>query len=509
MDFSIKLYRVYFFIKLNRDKPAVKKEVFKKMKYEAVIGLETHVEIRSESKMFCSCANRSGAEPNTNVCPVCMGYPGVLPVPNRYAIYAAVRAGLLTECTIAKFSKFDRKSYFYPDMPKNYQISQYDLPFCEHGRIKLEGEGFSGAPLPDKYIGITRIHLEEDAAKLVHSGDKSGVDYNRAGVPLMEVVSEPDMRSADEAYAYLTSLKEIMRYGGIGDCDMEKGQMRCDVNISLRPVGQKEFGTKIELKNLNSFRAVHRAIDYEIWRQADLLDRGITIRQETRGWNDDLGESYLMRTKEAAHDYRYFPDPDLMPVVFTDEEIEAIRAGLPELPEAMRTRFQEQYGITAYDAGVLTADKELAAWFDAAAKLARTPKLVANWISSELLRLLGEDKISINDCKITPQSLAELTDVISSGAINGKIGKEVFAEMYASGKAPKAIIEEKGLVQVSDSGAIASIVAEAIEKNPKQVEEYRAGNERVLQYMVGQVMKLSKGKANPQMAIAELKKQLG
>ena len=359
------------------------------MKYEAVIGLETHVEIRSESKMFCSCANRSGAEPNTNVCPVCMGYPGVLPVPNRYAIYAAVRAGLLTECTIAKFSKFDRKSYFYPDMPKNYQISQYDLPFCEHGRIKLEGEGFSGAPLPDKYIGITRIHLEEDAAKLVHSGDKSGVDYNRAGVPLMEVVSEPDMRSADEAYAYLTSLKEIMRYGGIGDCDMEKGQMRCDVNISLRPVGQKEFGTKIELKNLNSFRAVHRAIDYEIWRQADLLDRGVVIRQETRGWNDDLGESYLMRTKEAAHDYRYFPDPDLMPVVFTDEEIEAIRATLPELPEAMRTRFQEQYGITAYDATVLTSDKELAAWFDAAAKIAKTPKLVANWISSELLRLLG------------------------------------------------------------------------------------------------------------------------
>ena len=479
------------------------------MKYEAVIGLETHVEIRSESKMFCSCANRSGAEPNTNVCPVCMGYPGVLPVPNRYAIYAAVRAGLLTECTIAKFSKFDRKSYFYPDMPKNYQISQYDLPFCEHGRIKLEGEGFSGAPLPDKYIGITRIHLEEDAAKLVHSGDKSGVDYNRAGVPLMEVVSEPDMRSADEAYAYLTSLKEIMRYGGIGDCDMEKGQMRCDVNISLRPVGQKEFGTKIELKNLNSFRAVHRAIDYEIWRQADLLDRGVVIRQETRGWNDDLGESYLMRTKEAAHDYRYFPDPDLMPVVFTDEEIDAIRATLPELPEAMRTRFQEQYGITAYDATVLTSDKELAAWFDAAARLAKTPKLVANWISSELLRLLGEDKISINECKITPAALAELTDVISSGAINGKIGKEVFAEMYASGKTPKVIIEEKGLVQVSDTGAIAAIVAEAIEKNPKQVDEYRAGNERVLQYMVGQVMKLSKGKANPQMAIAELKKQLG
>ena len=479
------------------------------MKYEAVIGLETHVEIRSASKMFCTCANRYGSEPNTNVCPVCMGYPGVLPVPNRYAIYAAVRAGMLTECTIAKFSKFDRKSYFYPDMPKNYQISQYDLPFCEHGRIKLEGTGFSGEPLPDKYIGITRIHLEEDAAKLVHSGDKSGVDYNRAGVPLMEVVSEPDIRSADEAYAYLTSLKEIMRFGGIGDCDMEKGQMRCDVNISLRPVGQKEFGTKIELKNLNSFRAVHRSIDYEIWRQADLLDRGVVIRQETRGWDDDLGESYLMRIKEAAHDYRYFPDPDLMPVVFTDEELDSIRASLPELPAAKRLRFQQEYGITEYDAGVLTADKEIAAWFDEAAKLAKTPKLVANWISSELLRLLGEDKISINECKITPASLAELTDTISSGAINGKIGKEVFAEMYASGKTPKVIIEEKGLVQVSDTGAIAQFVAEAIEKNPKQVDEYRAGNERVLQYMVGQVMKLSKGKANPQLAIAELKKQLG
>jgi aspartyl-tRNA(Asn)/glutamyl-tRNA(Gln) amidotransferase subunit B len=478
------------------------------MKYEAVIGLETHIEIRSESKMFCSCANRYGAEPNTNVCPVCMGYPGVLPVPNKHAIYTAVRAGLLTECTIARFSKFDRKSYFYPDMPKNYQISQYDLPFCEHGRIKLGGTGLSGAPLPDKYIGITRIHLEEDAAKLVHSGGASGVDYNRAGVPLMEVVSEPDMRSADEAYAYLSSLKEIMRFGGVGDCDMEKGQMRCDVNISLRPAGQKEFGTKIELKNLNSFRAVHRAIDYEILRQGELLDRGEKIRQETRGWNDDAGESYLMRTKEAAHDYRYFPDPDLMPVVFTDEEIESIRASLPELPEAMRKRFQESYGVTAYDAGVLTADREIASWFDTSAKKAKTPKLVANWISSELLRLLGEDKISIGDCRITPENLAELTDVISSGAINGKIGKEVFAEMYATGKSPKTIIDEKGLAQVSDSGAISAIVAEAIEKNPKQVAEYRAGNERVLQYMVGQVMKLSKGKANPQLAVAELKKQL-
>ena len=478
------------------------------MKYEVVIGLETHVEIRSASKMFCSCANRYGAEPNTNVCPVCMGYPGVLPVPNKLAIYTAVRAGMLTNCQIARFSKFDRKSYFYPDMPKNYQISQYDLPFCEHGFIHVSGTGFSGAELPDKDIGITRIHLEEDAAKLNHLGDKSGVDYNRAGVPLLEVVSEPDMRSADEAYAYLTRLKEIMRYGGIGDCDMEKGQMRCDVNISLRPVGQKEFGTKIELKNLNSFRAVHRAIEFEIWRQSELLDRGETLRQETRTWNDDAGESYLMRTKEAAHDYRYFPDPDLMPVVFTDADLEEIRAGLPELPEAMRERFQKEYGITAYDAGVLTADQDLAKYFDAAARAAKMPKLVANWISSELLRLLGEDKIAITECRITPADLAELTNLINSGSINGKIGKEVFAAMYETGKKPAQIIEEKGLSQVSDAGAIAEVVAEAIKLNPKQVEEYRAGNERVLQYMVGQVMKLSKGKANPQLAIAELKKQL-
>ena len=478
------------------------------MKYEAVIGLETHVQVRSASKMFCGCANEFGAEPNTNVCPVCMGYPGVLPVPNKEAILKTVKAGLLTNCRIAKFSKFDRKSYFYPDMPKNYQISQYDLPFCEAGYIHIGGTGFSGEALPEKDIRLTRIHLEEDVAKLTHFGGVSGVDYNRAGVPLMEVVSEPDMRSADEAYAYLTGLKEIMQYGGIGDCDMEKGQMRCDVNISLRPVGQEEFGVKIELKNLNSFRAVHRAIDYEIWRQAEVLDNGGILRQETRGWNDDLGESYLMRTKESAHDYRYFPDPDLMPVTFTDEDIEKIRATLPELPEAMRSRFVETYAISEYDAQVMTSDRVLAAWFDEAAKSAKTPKLVANWISSELLRLLGEDKIAINECKIAPAQLAELTNLISSGAISGKIGKDVFAEMYATGKAPADIVKEKGLSQVSDAGAIAEFVQQAIAANAKQVEEYKAGNPKVLQYFVGQVMKLSKGKANPQMVIELLKEKL-
>ena len=478
------------------------------MKYEAVIGLETHIQVHTQSKMFCSCANKYGAEPNTLVCPVCMGYPGVLPVPNREAIRRTVKAGMLTNCTIAKFSKFDRKSYFYPDMPKNYQISQYDLPFCEHGWIALSGTGFSGAPLPEKKIGVTRIHLEEDVAKLTHFGHYSGVDYNRAGVPLMEVVSEPDMRSADEAYAYLSALKEIIRYGNIGDCDAEKGQMRCDVNISLRPVGQKEFGVKVELKNLNSFRAVHRAIDYEIWRQGEMLDRGEKIYQETRGWNDDAGETYLMRRKESAHDYRYFPDPDLMPVTFTEEELEAIRAELPELPEAKRRRFVADYGVSEYDAGVLTGDRDLADYFDAAAKLAKQPKLAANWITGELLARLGAEKIGVKECKITPAALAELVNLIESGAISGKIGKEVFPVMFENGEAPKAIVERLGLAQVSDSGAVAEVVAQALAANTRQADEYRAGNERVLQYLVGQVMKLSRGRVNPQLAIAELKKQL-
>ena len=443
------------------------------MQYEAVIGLEVHVQVRTESKMFCSCANRFGAEPNTLVCPVCMGYPGVLPVPNREAIRQTVRAGLMTRCRIASYSKFDRKSYFYPDMPKNYQISQYDLPFCEHGGIDLEGTGFSGAPLPRKTIGITRIHLEEDVAKLTHFGHVSGVDYNRAGVPLMEVVSEPDMRSADEAYAYLTNLKEIIRFGGIGDCDMEKGQMRCDVNISLRPVGETKFGTKIELKNLNSFRAVHRAIDYEIARQAEILDGGGAIRQETRGWNDDRGESYLMRTKESANDYRYFPDPDLMPVAFDEKEL-----------------------------------AELAAYFDRAARAAKNPKAADNWIITELLRLLGEEKTALAECKVKPEQLARLTDLVGSGAINGKTAKEVFAEIFATGKDPEAIIKAKGLSQVSDAGAIGEVVAQALAANPKQVAEYKAGNEKVIQYLMGQVMRLSRGRANPQVVMAELRKQL-
>ncbi len=478
------------------------------MKYEAVIGLEVHIQVRTASKMFCSCPNRFGAEPNTLICPVCMGYPGTLPVPNHEAIRKAVVAGLLTGCEIAHFSKFDRKSYFYPDLVKNYQISQYDLPFCRGGKLRIGGTGFSGAPLPEKWIGITRIHLEEDPAKLNHTGGATGADYNRSGVPLLETVSEPDMRSADEAYAYLTRLKEIMQYGGISDCDMEKGQMRCDVNISLRPVGQQEFGTKIELKNLNSFRAAHRAIEYEYWRQSEILDRGGSISQETRGWNDDTGESYLMRSKEQAHDYRYFPDPDLMPVTLSEQEIEELRAALPELPDAMRRRFVADFGLTEYDAEVLTADRFVAAYFNRGAALAKSPKLLANWIISELLRELGEAKVAIDDCRIPADALAELVNLIEDKTINGKIAKEVFAEMFATGERAAAIVKAKGLVQVSDSGAIAAVVSQAIAANPAQVEQYKAGNAKVLQYLVGQVMKLSKGKANPQLVVAELKKQL-
>ncbi len=476
------------------------------MKYEAVIGLEVHAQVRTESKMFCGCPNQYGCEPNTNVCPVCMGYPGVLPVPNREAIRKTMIAGLLTECSIAKFSKFDRKSYFYPDMPKNYQISQYDLPFCLGGRIRVGGTGFSGEPIQDKYIGITRIHLEEDVAKLTHFHGASGVDYNRAGVPLMETVSEPDMRSADEAYAYLTKLREIFVYGGVGDCDMEKGQMRCDVNISLRPFGQAEFGTKIELKNLNSFRAVHRAIEYEIWRQAEVIDAGGVIRQETRGWNDDAGESYLMRTKEQAHDYRYFPDPDLTPVVTTDAEIEALRRILPEMPEAMRERFVEQYGLTAYDAEVLTQSRELAKYFEAVAAGVKTPKVAANWIISELLRELGSEGLA--GCRVSAEDFAGLLKLVEDNTISGRTGKEVFAEMLVTGKSAKAIVDAKGLAQVSDTGAIEKVVDEALAANQKQVGQYLAGNENVLMYLVGQVMKLSRGKANPKLVLELLKSKL-
>jgi aspartyl-tRNA(Asn)/glutamyl-tRNA(Gln) amidotransferase subunit B len=437
-----------------------------------------------------------------------MGYPGVLPVPNKKAIEQTVVAGLLTGCEIARFSKFDRKSYFYPDMPKNYQISQYDLPFCENGHMKLSGKGFSGEDMGDVTIGITRIHLEEDVGKLTHFNGYSGVDYNRAGVPLMEVVSEPDIRTPDEAYAYLNKLKQIMQYAGISDCDMEKGQMRCDVNVSMRKVGTEKFGTKIEIKNLNSFRAVHRSLEYEIWRQPEILNDGGTLQQETRGWNDERGETYLMRVKEAAHDYRYFPDPDLMPVTFTDAEIDAFRAELPELPEAMRERFVADFGITEYDAEVICQTKPVALYFEKGAKLVKTPKLLANWVISELLREISDAGIDISECKVTPEQFAAMIALIENNTISGKIAKEVFAEMFKTGKDAQVIVKEKGLEQVTDTGAIEALVDEAIEKNTAQVQQYKDGNGKVLQFFVGQVMKLSRGKANPKMVVELLKQKL-
>ncbi|MBQ7402873.1 MAG: Asp-tRNA(Asn)/Glu-tRNA(Gln) amidotransferase subunit GatB [Lentisphaeria bacterium] len=476
--------------------------------YEAVIGLEVHCQVLTASKMFCTCPNEFGAEPNTNVCPVCMGHPGVMPVPNKEAIRKAVAAGLMCGCRIPNKSKFDRKSYFYPDMPKNYQLTQYDMPFCLQGKIHISGKGFSGNELPDKYIGLTRIHLEEDVAKSTHFGTSTGVDFNRAGVPLLEIVSEPDMRSADEAYAYLTALKQIMQYGGIGNCDMEKGQMRCDVNISIRPVGETAFGTKVELKNLNSFSAVHRAIAYEIKRQIIMKESGERIVQETRGWNDDTRESYLMRTKENADDYRYFPEPDLLPVHFTDEEIEAIRKSLPELPEDRRNRFVNDYSLTPYDAHVLTLEQDISEYFDAAAKSSKAPKLVANWIISELLRLLSEAKITVGECKIKPEMLGEMVNMIDSGAINGKIAKEVFADMFENGKTAAEIVKEKGLVQVSDESAILGFVQQAIAANPDQVQQFKDGKTAVLQFFVGQVMKASRGKANPKSVIKLLQEEL-
>ena len=477
--------------------------------YEAVIGLEVHVQARTQSKMFCSCANRFGAEPNTLVCPVCMGYPGVLPAPNREAIRKIVTAGLMCSCDIQRKSKFDRKSYFYPDMPKNYQLTQYDMPFCLHGKVHISGTGFSGEPLPDKDIRLTRIHLEEDVAKLTHFGTHSGVDFNRAGVPLMEIVSEPDMRSPDEAYAYLTSLKQIIQYADISDCDMEKGQMRCDVNISIRERGSEKFGTKVELKNLNSFRAVHRAIAYEMKRQILILSEGGVIEQETRGWNDDAGDSYSMRGKENAHDYRYFPEPDLLPVEFTEEDIEEFKRHLPELPQARRNRFIEQYQVTLYDAQVLTQEKPCADYFEAAASKSQAPKLVANWIVGDLMRELSESGHTFADCPLPPENLAEMVDLIHKGTINGKIGKTVFPEMFATGKKASDIIKEKGLVQVSDEGAILKFIEDAITANPAQVQQYRDGRKNVLQFFVGQVMKASRGKANPQTVQKLLAEKLG
>ncbi|MCM3341377.1 Asp-tRNA(Asn)/Glu-tRNA(Gln) amidotransferase subunit GatB [Paenibacillus sp. MER TA 81-3] len=462
-------------------------------KYETVIGLEVHVELHTNSKIFCGCSTEFGAPPNTHTCPICLGHPGVLPVLNRQAVEYAMKAAMALNCEIASVSKFDRKNYFYPDSPKAYQISQYDKPIGENGWIDIEVNGET------KRIGINRLHLEEDAGKLTHvdGGYASLVDFNRVGTPLVEIVSEPELCSPEEAKAYLEKMKAIMQYCDVSDVKMEEGSLRCDANISLRPHGQKELGTKAELKNMNSFRGVQRGLEYEEERQADILDEGGLVVQETRRWDEAQGRTLSMRSKEEAHDYRYFPDPDLVTLHIDDEWKERVRASIPELPDALKARYTAEYGLSAYDAEGITSSKKLADLFEESLQYTKDAKAVANWIMGELLGYVNGNGIEIDAVKLNGQGLGEMIGLIEKGTISSKIAKTVFKEMLESGKSPQVIVEEKGLVQISDEGAIKAIVEQIIAKNPQSVEDYRAGKEKAIGFLVGQVMKETKGKANP------------
>ena len=478
------------------------------MKYETVIGLEVHVQIKTKTKIFCSCSTEFGSRPNENTCPICLGMPGVLPVLNKRFLESSMRACLATHCTIEPMNRFARKNYFYPDLPKGYQISQFELPLGTNGYININVDGTK------KRIGLTRIHMEEDAGKLIHgeklgSPGKSYVDFNRTGVPLCEVVSEPDLRSSEEARAYLIELKSILEYTGVSDCNMEEGSLRCDANVSIRPVGQKEFGTRTELKNLNSFKFIQKAIEYEVDRQTKILDQGDTVKQETRLYDSDRGETFPMRSKEEAHDYRYFPDPDLVPIMIDETWVEKLRQTIPELPEQKRERFVKSYGIPEYDTGVLTSSAPLADYFEKCTALFPHPKTISNWMMGDLLRELKKDCRDIVDCPVSPSALVDLLKLIESGTISGNIAKGVFEEMYRTQKSAGSIVEEKGLKQITDSSAIEKIVAEVLQANPSQVEEFKGGKEKVLGFLVGQVMKASKGKANPAMVNKLLKKKMG
>jgi len=474
------------------------------MEFETVIGLEVHAQLSTRSKIFCACSTAFGAAPNENTCPVCTGMPGVLPVLNRKAVEFTIRTALASSCAVQRRSVFARKNYFYPDLPKAYQISQYELPIALGGHVDIEVDG------KKKRIGITRIHMEEDAGKLMHDehNPASYVDLNRTGVPLIEIVSEPDIRSAEEAAAYLRRLHEILVYLEICDGNMEEGSFRCDANISLRPRGTEPFGIRAELKNMNSFRNVQRALEYEIKRQQYVLEGGGQVVQETRLWDDTAGVTHPMRSKEEAHDYRYFPDPDLVPVVIDDAWIDEIRKGQPELSLEKRERFMREYQIPAYDAGVLTASRALADYYEEVVRLSGEPKIAANWVMGDILRFLNEEKREIRECPIAPASLAGMIRLIQQGTISGKMAKEVSEAMYRSGKTPQAIIEEKGLVQITDEGALAKTIAEIIGKNSAQVEQYRGGKEKVFGFFVGQAMKATQGKANPQLINDLLKKML-
>ena len=478
------------------------------MKYTTVIGLEVHSELKTKSKAFCSCSTEFGGEPNTHVCPVCLGMPGALPVLNKQVVEFAIRAGLAVDCEIKKFNKFDRKNYFYPDLSKNYQISQFDKPICEGGHIDIEVDGQT------KRIGITRIHMEEDAGKLIHSGatiktsDSSAVDYNRAGVPLIEIVSEPDMRSSAEARAYLEKLKAILEYTEVSDCKMQEGSLRCDANISVMPEGATEFGTRAEIKNLNSFRALERAIEYEIQRQIQLVEDGGTVVQETRTWDDGKGVTLSMRSKEEAHDYRYFPEPDLVPVEIDDAWIARVKSELPELPAARKARLMQEKGLVDYDAENIVSTKAMAEYFDEAAKHTEDSKGIANWLLGDVSAYLNSENIAIEQFPITPANLGEMVNLINKGVLSSKLAKKVFIEMLKTGKTPQALVKELGLEQISDEGAIVKIVEETLAENPQSIIDYKAGKDRALGFLVGQIMKKSRGKANPETVNNLLKERM-
>ena len=462
--------------------------------YEVIIGLEVHAELKTNTKMYCNCSTEFGADPNTHCCPICTGMPGVLPVLNKRVVEFATKAGLATNCEISRFSKQDRKNYFYPDLPKAYQTSQYDLPLCIGGHIDIN---VNGEP---KRIGITRIHIEEDAGKLIHdayTGDTL-VDMNRCAVPLIEIVSEPDIRSADEAVAYMQTLKSILEYLDVCDCKMQEGSLRCDVNLSVRPRGQKEFGTRTETKNLNSFKAIHNSIEFEIKRQIEEVENGGKIYQETRRWDDAKGIGYAMRTKEDAHDYRYFPEPDLAPIILSDEYIQNLKDNLPEMPHIKKERYMKDFDLPEYDADILTSSIKTAKFFEEANDICNNPKAVSNWIMGDFTRMLNEKEIEIDESKVTSQNLAELITLIDKGTISSKIAKQVFEDMFETGENAKDIVEKKGLVQMSDEGAIKEIVQKVVDANPQSIADYKAGKDRAIGFLVGQIMKETKGKANPQ-----------
>ena len=475
------------------------------MQYEAVIGLEIHAQLLTDSKIFCGCSTTFGSEPNTQTCPVCIGMPGVLPVMNRKAVEYVIRTGLAVNCSIAPHSRFARKNYFYPDLPKGYQISQYELPLCEHGFVEITVSGET------RRIGLTRIHLEEDAGKNIHegAGNQSFVDLNRAGTPLMEIVSEPDIRSPQEAAEFVKTLRMIVRYIGVCDGNMEQGSLRCDANVSVRPAGQKELGTKAEIKNMNSFRFIEKALDYEIRRQIKVCNDGGRIIQETRLWDPQRGVTESMRSKEEAHDYRYFPDPDLMPIEVDTAWIEQIRSHIVELPDARRQRFIREYGLTAYDADLLAAERATAEWFEQAVKSGGEPKAVSNWMMGELMRLLNEENRQIDECGLKPGQLSGLLKLMDKGVISGKIAKTVFEDMYKTGKDAEAIVSEKGLVQMSDETGIEAIIDEVLSRSPQEIERFRAGDAKLMGFFVGQVMKETKGKANPKIVNELLRRKLG